>query len=27
MNRRVEVLIAGPGLSGEQASGTVTQPR
>jgi outer membrane protein OmpA-like peptidoglycan-associated protein len=27
MNRRVEVLIAGPGLSGEQASGTVTRPR
>jgi outer membrane protein OmpA-like peptidoglycan-associated protein len=27
MNRRVEVLIAGPGLSGEQASGTVTPRR
>lgn len=27
MNRRVEVLIAGPGLSGEQSSGAATRPR
>jgi outer membrane protein OmpA-like peptidoglycan-associated protein len=26
MNRRVEVLIAGPGLAAEQAAGTVTRP-
>ncbi|HEX2113558.1 MAG TPA: OmpA family protein [Alphaproteobacteria bacterium] len=26
MNRRVEVLIAGPGLAAEQSSGTVTRP-